>query len=63
MLIAVIRHLAGKAEMKLTITGPRGNSVPYEMYTTSTGEHVTYQAREAGVYQIFITYGGLKVPG
>jgi len=59
----IIRHLAGKAEMKLTITGPRGNSVPYEMYTTSTGEHVTYHAREAGVYQIFITYGGLKVPG
>lgn len=59
----VHRHLAGKAEMKLTLTGPRGNDIPYDMYTTSTGEHVTYHAKEAGIYEIYITYGGLKVPG
>jgi hypothetical protein len=27
------------------------------------GDHVTYMPTEPGVHQIFITYGGLDVPG
>jgi len=49
--------------MKLSLTGPRGEDIPHDIYTTSTGEHVTYHAREAGVNEIFLTYGGLKVSG
>lgn len=61
--ISVIRHLAGKAEMKLQITGPRGNNIRYDMYTIAKGEHVVYTPREPGIYKIDITYGGLDVPG
>lgn len=59
----IIRHLAGKAELKLEITGPRGNPIRYDMYTIAKGEHVVYTPREPGIYKIDITYGGLEVPG
>ena len=60
---AVIRHQAGKAELKLTIIGPRGNSLPFTMNATALGEHVTYTPRERGPHLIYVTYGGLDVPG
>jgi len=59
----VIRHQAGKAELKLTIIGPRGNSLPFTMNATALGEHVVYTPRETGAHLIYVTYGGLDVPG
>jgi len=59
----VIRHQAGKAELKLTIIGPRGNSLPFTMNATALGEHVVYTPRDRGSHLIYVTYGGLDVPG
>ena len=59
----VIRHQAGKAELKLTIVGPRGNSLPFTMNATALGDHVVYTPRERGPHLIYVTYGGLDVPG
>jgi len=60
---SVIRHQAGKAELKLTIVGPRGNSLPFTMNATALGEHVVYTPRERGPHLIYVTYGGLDVTG
>ena len=59
----VIRHQAGKAELKLVIVGPRGNSLPFTMNATALGDHVVYTPRERGPHLIYVTYGGLDVPG
>ena len=56
-------HEAGKAELGLSIVGPSGKTVPYDIVPTSMGERVTYIPNEAGTHNIFITYGGLEVPG
>lgn len=63
MIILVVRNEAGKAELGLTITSPSGRNVPYEIAPTHKGEHVTYVPQEAGPHHIYITYGGLEVPG
>jgi len=60
---SVIRHQAGRAELKLTIVGPRGNSLQFTMNATALGEHVVYTPRERGPHLIYVTYGGLDVPG
>ena len=62
-LFAVIRNEAGKAELSLSIISPSGVSVPFDSKATPRGEHVTYCPQEAGPHQIYITYGGLEVPG
>jgi len=59
----IIRYEAGKADLVLNITSPTGRNVPYDIASNSQGERVTYVAREAGVHQIFLTYGGLEIPG
>ena len=60
----VIRSEAGKAELALTITSPSGRNVPYECTPIpNQGEHVTYIPQEPGPHHIYITYGGLEVPG
>ena len=61
--LLVIRHQAGKAELKLTIVGPRGNSIPFTMNATALGDHVVYTPRERGPHLIYVSYGGLDVPG
>jgi len=61
--VVVIRHQAGKAELKLTIVGPRGNSLPFTMNATALGDHVIYTPRERGPHLIYVSYGGLDVPG
>ncbi len=58
-----MRHEAGKAELGLTIMSPTGKNIPYEIAPTPRGEHVTYVPFEAGPHHIYITYGGLEVPG
>ena len=63
MVIVVVRNEAGKAELGLTITSPSGRNVPYEITPTHKGEHCTYIPQEAGPHHIYITYGGLEVPG
>ncbi len=60
---SVVRHEAGKAELGLTITSPAGRNVPYEIAPNPKGEHVTYVPQEPGPHHIYITYGGLEVPG
>jgi len=47
----------------LTIVGPRGNEIPFTMNSTALGEHVVYTPRERGPHLIYVTYGGLDVPG
>ena len=59
----VIRHEAGRAELGLTVTSPSGRSVPYEINMIPGGDHVTYIPMEPGPHHIYITYGGLDVPG
>ena len=56
-------HEAGKAELGLSIVSPSGKTVPYDIVPTSLGERVTYIPTEAGPHNIYITYGGLEVPG
>ena len=60
---AVIRNEAGKAELGLNITSPSGQPVQYNIVPTRLGDRVTYTPNEPGPYQIYITYGGLEVPG
>ena len=62
-MVSVVRNEAGKAELGLTITSPSGRNVPYEIAPIHKGEHVTYVPQEAGPHHIYITYGGLEVPG
>ena len=54
---------AGKAELSVNITSPSGRRVPYDNVPTGVGERFTYVAQETGIHNIFITYGGLEVPG
>ena len=61
--ISVIRNEAGKAELGLNITSPTGQPVQYNIVPTRLGDRVTYTPTEPGPYQIYITYGGLEVPG
>lgn len=61
--ITVIRQDAGRAELGLSIIGPSGRSVPYDIGMIPGGDHVTYVPSEPGIHQISITYGGLDVPG
>ena len=58
----VINHNAGKADLGLTITGPQGSTVPFNIQLTNRGNHVTYMARDPGFYLVNLTYGGLAVP-
>ena len=62
-MITVIRHDAGRAELGLTITSPSGRTVPYQIQAIPKGDSVSYVPSEAGPHQIYITYGGLDVPG
>ena len=62
-LSSVLRHEAGKAELGLNIVSPSGKSVPYKIDATAQGERVSYIPMEPGPYHIYITYGGLEVPG
>ena len=59
----VIRSEAGKAELGVTITNPSGNNITYDSTPTPKGDRITYTPSIPGPYQIYITYGGLDVPG
>ena len=37
--------------------------IRYEMFNTTNGERVWYTPLEPGVYQIYVLFGGLNVPG
>ena len=63
LLSLVVSHEAGKAELSLSIVSPTGKTIPYDIVSTSLGERVTYIPSEAGPHNIYITYGGLEVPG
>lgn len=62
-MFSVNRLHAGKADLVVKINGPRGNTLPFTMNQTVIGEHVVYTPRERGPHLIYITYGGLDVPG
>jgi len=59
----IIRNEAGKAELGVNITSPSGLPVQYNIVPTRLGDRVTYTPNEPGAYLIYITYGGLEVPG
>jgi len=54
---------AGKADIGVTVNGPRGSSVPFDVYSSSQGHRITYNPKERGSYQIYVTFGGHSVPG
>lgn len=54
---------AGKAEHTVRVIGPSGHHVPSEVQETRDGQHVRFEPHEPGRYKIYITYGGLDVPG
>ena len=59
----MIKFQAGKAELGLTVQSPRGTALPFDASSTPQGNHVTYDPREPGVHLVYLTYGGLNVPG
>ena len=59
----VIRHLAGGAELELSIKSPSGHLLKYEMVKTSKGERVWYVPQTPGFYTVDLLFGGLAVPG
>ena len=59
----ILRHEAGKAELGLTIRSPTGRDVMYQTVPIPQGDRITYVPQEPGAYLIYITYGGLDVPG
>ncbi|CAD5114543.1 DgyrCDS3662 [Dimorphilus gyrociliatus] len=61
--IAIHTADAGLAEMGLTITTPRNEQVNYEQIKTDSGYIANFTAFQSGVYKIYVTYGGLNVPG
>ncbi|ESO03706.1 hypothetical protein HELRODRAFT_173407 [Helobdella robusta] len=63
MELDIIRNQAGKADLKITVKGPRGNLIRYEMFNTPRGERVAYTPTEPGVHQIHVLFGNLNVPG
>jgi len=54
---------AGIADLKLNVTNNRGTSVNCTMTQTPQGYQFTYVPTDPGTYSIYVTYGGLEVPG
>jgi len=54
---------AGVADLKLLITNNSGMSVPSSINETPQGYQTIYVPTEPGTYSIFVTYGGIDVPG
>lgn len=59
----VTRRDAGNAELGITVTDPNGESVPFDVDKTPTGEVVTYTPNIPGTYKVNMTYGCIEVPG
>ena len=60
---AVDTSQAGKAELGVAIHSPSRMSITPEIVDTPRGKSCTYMPVEPGPHLIYITYGGLDVPG
>jgi len=58
----VVPESAGKAEVKVLITGPDGNKLPFSIKKISDETYeVEYEAKRVGNHNIQVTYGGDNV--
>lgn len=54
---------AGEAEIGLTINSPGNEVVSYSSEALTDGYKISYSLTESGAYKVYITLGGIDVPG
>ena len=63
LLSTVIESEAGPAKLEVSIRSPSGRVVPNSLARTVVGHACSYVPVEVGSHIIYVTYGGLEVPG
>lgn len=58
-----MRSGAGKADLALKILTLKGTTVPFNMNSSSDRDSVSYIPKEPGIHSIYVTCGGVDVPG
>jgi len=62
-LFLVVRQEAGRSDLGISILSPNGANIAFDATVLPQGERVTYEPRQPGVHLVYLTYGGLNVPG
>ena len=58
-----MRSGAGKADLAVKILTLKGTAVPFKMNSSSDRDSVSYTPKEPGIHSIYVTFGGVDVPG
>jgi hypothetical protein len=54
---------AGKGELAVSIKSSKNETVPFEKKPSASGYQIKYTPLLSGTYTIFMTFGGVDVPG
>ena len=54
---------AGQAEFAVKITSPSGQKIPLDVQENNNKKEIFYIPTEAGKHKIYVTYGGIDIPG